>query len=163
MILDPAVSDVLVLVALSVGIIGVAAAVVALVRLAHIRRSYELLQVAEGRESYVDVTARTIEEFGRLRSEVTSLDAEIALTREQLAHALRNVSVVRYDAFGDLGGRYSFTAALLDDRGDGLILTSIHGRSETRSYLKGISRGVPDIELSPEETEAVRLARGEAK
>jgi hypothetical protein len=76
--------------------------------------------------------------------------------------ALRHVSVVRYDAFGDMGGRFSFSAALLDDAGDGLVLTSIHGRSETRTYLKGLTSGTSDIELSPEETQAVRIARGGA-
>lgn len=163
MILDPGASGVLVILALSVGIMGVAVGVVALVRLAHIRRSYALLQAAEGRETLVDVTARTISEFHDLRDEVRALDAELALTRRQLAAALRHVSVVRYDAFSEAGGRYSFTAALLDDSGDGLVLTSIHGRSETRSYLKGISGGTPDIELSPEELEAVKLARGDHK
>ena len=163
MFLDPAARDVLVLVALSVGIVGVVVGVFALNRLAHMRRSYALLEAIEGRDTYIDVTARTIEDVGRLREDVRSLDAEIALTRHQLERALRHVSVVRYDAFGDMGGRYSFTAAMLDDAGDGLVLTSIHGRTETRSYLKGISGGVPDIELSPEEQEAVKLARGDAK
>lgn len=149
------------LVALAMGVVGLVIGVVALARLAHLRRSYALLQAAEGRETFVDVTARTIEEFGHLRDDVHDLDRELAQTRRQLAAALRHVSVVRYDAFGDLGGRYSFTAALLDDAGDGLVLTSIHGRSETRSYLKGISGGVPDIELSPEELEAVQIAKGE--
>ena len=163
MVLDPGASGVLVILALSVGLVGVVVGVIALVRLAQVRRSYALLQAAEGRDTFVDITARTIEDFGRLRTEVTALDAEIALTREQLSHALRNVSVVRYDAFNDLGGRYSFTAALLDDLGDGLVLTSIHGRTETRLYLKGINHGVPDIELSPEELEAVKLAKGEGR
>ncbi|MFM7146262.1 MAG: DUF4446 family protein, partial [Actinomycetales bacterium] len=66
-----------------------------------------------------------------------------------------------YDAFGDLGGRFSFSAALLDDSGDGLVLTSIHGRSETRTYVKGLTGGRSDIDLSPEERRAVQLARGE--
>ena len=42
------------------------------------------------------------------------------------------------------------------------MLTSIHGRSETRTYLKGLTSGTSDIELSPEETQAVRIARGGA-
>ncbi len=163
MTFDPAVSGVLLLLSLAIGITGIVVGVVALLRLAHVRRSYALLEAAEGRETFVDVTARTIEEFHVLRDDVHALDAELALTRRQLAAALRHVSVVRYDAFGDLGGRYSFTAALLDDSGDGLLLTSIHGRSETRTYLKGISGGEPDIELSPEELEAVKLARGDNK
>ena len=55
--------------------------------------------------------------------------------------ALRHVAVVRYDAFGDMGGRLSFSAALLDDQGDGLVLSSINGRSETRTYAKALVGG----------------------
>ena len=151
---------VLVLVALVIGVGAVATAVVALVQLAHIRRSYTLLGAAEGRETFVDVVARTREDFRDLNRAVETLDTEVGQVRRELAQALRHVSVVRYDAFGDLGGRFSFSAALLDDSGDGLVLTSIHGRTETRTYLKGISSGVADIELSPEETQAVTFAKG---
>jgi hypothetical protein len=72
---------------------------------------------------------------------------------------LSRVSVVRYDAFEDLGGRLSFSAAVLDDAGCGFVLTAIHGRSETRSYLKQLPP--PDDgqrELSPEENQAVKQA-----
>jgi Protein of unknown function (DUF4446) len=72
--------------------------------------------------------------------------------------ALRRVAVVRYDAFGDMGGRLSFSAALLDDAGDGLVLTSINGRTETRTYAKGISAGRGEQMLSPEEKEAISAA-----
>jgi hypothetical protein len=69
------------------------------------------------------------------------------------------VSVVRYDAFGDMGGRLSFSAAMLDDGGDGLVLTAIHGRSETRSYIKGVKGGASEASLSPEELQAISYAR----
>jgi hypothetical protein len=72
--------------------------------------------------------------------------------------ALRRVAVVRYDAFGDMGGRLSFSAALLDDAGDGLVLTSINGRTETRTYAKGITAGQGEQKLSPEEEEAISAA-----
>lgn len=145
---------------MAVGVVGVALAAYSLVRLARLNRAYELLQVAEGRETIVDVMGRTMGEFGDLREEVMRLESGLAATRRDLAMALRHVSVVRYDAFGDMGGRFSFSAALLDDGGDGLVITSIHARSETRTYLKGLSRGDSDITLSPEEQQAVRLARG---
>jgi len=160
--LDASATGVLVLVALSIGLVGVLAAVVALVQLARIRRTYALLEAAEGRDTFVDVVARTIEEFASLEDAVQTLDVEVGQVRRELAQALRHVSVVRYDAFGDLGGRFSFSAALLDDAGDGLILTSIHGRTETRTYMKGIHGGVTDIALSPEEQQAVQLAKGGA-
>ena len=72
--------------------------------------------------------------------------------------ALTRVAVVRYDAFGDLAGALSFSAALLDDAGNGLVLSSINGRSETRTYAKGVSAGVSDAPLSPEEQEAIAEA-----
>lgn len=159
MIIDTSALSVLVIISLVIGLGGVAVGVVAMVKLSHLHRSYALLEAAEGRENFVDVVARTIEEFHALRDEVGDLDLSLAQTRRELGQALRHVSVVRYDAFGDLGGRFSFSAAMLDDSGDGLVLTSIHGRSETRTYLKGLSGGIADIELSPEENEALKLAR----
>ena len=73
--------------------------------------------------------------------------------------ALRRVAVVRYDAFEDLGGRMSFSAAIVDDAGRGLVLTAIHGRSETRSYVKTVPPAdESQRQLSPEEAQALREA-----
>ena len=73
--------------------------------------------------------------------------------------ALRHVAVVRYDAFGDMGGHLSFSAALLDDNGDGLVLSSINGRTETRTYAKPLVGLQSEHTLSPEENEAIENAR----
>jgi hypothetical protein len=74
--------------------------------------------------------------------------------------ALRHVGVVRYDAFGDMGGRLSFSAAVFDSRGDGLVISSINGRSETRTYAKALTGWESDHNLSPEEQQAIREAGG---
>lgn len=79
--------------------------------------------------------------------------------RSGLATALRHVSVVRYDAFSDVTGRQSFTAAILDDNGDGIVITSLHSRTESRTLLKGIT-GARGDGLSPEEQQAVAYASG---
>ena len=150
-------------VAVSVALVGVVLAATAWFQLFRMRRSYDLLAPVEGKEDYLDVLARTREEFGELSVDLHDLDKRLKITRADLAQALRHVSVVRYDAYGDLAGRYSFSAALLDDSGDGLIITSIHGRNENRLYLKGIAQGNPDIELSPEEEQAVVAAKGEGR
>ena len=90
-------------------------------------------------------------------------DVELRLARLEAAGATSGISrvgVVRYDAFEDLGGRMSFSAALVDESGRGIVLTAIHGRGETRSYLKQVpvtsSSGQRD--LSPEEDQAVAQA-----
>ena len=160
---DPQSALLVALIGIAVGVVGVVLGALAFLRMSRLQRSYDLLQAGEGRETIVDVMGRTIDEFHDLRDEVVRLDAALGATRRDLAMALRHVSVVRYDAFGDMGGRFSFSAALLDDMGDGLVITSIHARSETRTYLKGLHGGDSDITLSPEETQAVRIARGEEK
>lgn len=72
---------------------------------------------------------------------------------------LRHLAVKRYDAFGDMGGHLSWSLALLDDSGDGVVLTSIHGRSEARTYAKNVSGWKGEQQLSPEEEQAVKDAR----
>ncbi len=92
--------------------------------------------------------------------DVLGLRQEVAALRAEAAGALRHLSVVRYDAFGDMGGHLSWSLALLDDGGDGVVLTSIHGRSDARTYAKTISGWRSEQQLSPEEEEALGGARG---
>ncbi len=79
--------------------------------------------------------------------------------RADMGRALRHLAVVRYDAFGDMGGHLSWSLALLDDEGDGVLVTAIHGRADTRTYAKNVERWTSTQQLSPEESEAVALAR----
>jgi hypothetical protein len=73
--------------------------------------------------------------------------------------ALRDIAVVRYDALNEMSGQLSFSLALLNSRGDGVVLSSINSRTETRTYAKPVLAGKGDQELSPEETQAVHFAR----
>jgi len=161
--LDPATRDVLLVVAVAVAVLALVVAVVALVSMRRMRRELVLLQADGDAPTFVEAVGRQTEQVRSLRGEVDDLSALLARTRTELADAIRHVSVVRYDAFGDMGGRLSFSAAMLDDGGDGLVLTAIHGRSETRSYIKGVKAGQSDASLSPEEQQAITFAlRGAA-
>lgn len=91
--------------------------------------------------------------------DVHGLRQEVAALRAEGADALRHVAVVRYDAFGDMGGHLSWSVALADDGGNGVVLTSIHGRSDARTYAKSVSGWASDQQLSPEELEAIERAR----
>jgi hypothetical protein len=94
-----------------------------------------------------------------LPEDVTGLRQEVAALRLENAGALRHLAVVRYDAFGDMGGHLSWSVALLDDSGDGVVLTSIHGRSDSRTYAKSIAGWTCEQQLSPEEDEAIAHAQ----
>jgi hypothetical protein len=73
--------------------------------------------------------------------------------------ALRDVAVIRYDALQEMSGQMSFSLALLNSAGDGIVLSSINGRTETRTYVKAVVAGQGAQALSPEEQEAIRVAR----
>jgi hypothetical protein len=95
----------------------------------------------------------------RLESHRPAGEADVAALHREIATALRHVAVVRYDAFGDMGGRLSFSTALVDDSGDGLVISSIHARGESRTYAKGLVAGRSDTTLTPEEQQALAAAR----
>lgn len=72
--------------------------------------------------------------------------------------AISRIGLIRFDAFDDAGGAQSFALALVDDDGDGIVLSSLHSRPTTRVYVKAIRRGVADAPLSAEETRALQDA-----
>jgi hypothetical protein len=137
----------------ALALVATVVAVVALARQAGMRRHYAVLQGDDSRESFIEAVARKSAEVDALRGEVQQLEKVLDLTE-----SVRHIAVVRYDAFADMGGRMSFSAAFLDDAGDGLVLTSIHARTESRTYIKGVIGGAAETTLSPEEESAVRAA-----
>jgi hypothetical protein len=137
---------VLLILVIALLVTSLAALAVALVAL---RRS----QAGHGRRT---TNRRRVED---LPTDVEGLRAEVHALRMEASQALRHLAVVRYDAFGDMGGHLSWSMALLDDGGDGVLLTSIHGRSEARTYAKNIRGWSCEQQLSPEEEEAVKFAK----
>ena len=92
-------------------------------------------------------------------TDVHGLRGEVAALKVEVSDALRHLAVIRYDAFGDMGGHLSWSLALLDDSGNGVVLTSIHGRSEARTYAKNVTGWNSEQQISPEEEEAIAVAR----
>jgi hypothetical protein len=90
----------------------------------------------------------------RIDGVVANLEEQAALGR----FALQRFGLVRYDAFEEMGGQLSFSAAFLDDHGDGIVVTSINGRTETRTYAKPVKALASSHNLSDEEREAISTA-----
>ena len=109
------------------------------------------------REVQLDPHAKAIK---RLDTAIRPLAAAERKLEDLAEASIRNVGVVRFDAFEDMGGRLSFSAALLDGQGDGVVITSINGRQESRSYAKPVARGESVHNLSDEEQQAIREALG---
>lgn len=145
---------------LGVAVLALLIAIWITVRFFRLRRSLKVLQGNAVEGDFVSAVNRHVNEVNDLRAEVGRLHAELEALNIELQDAIRHVAVVRYDAFDDLAGRMSFSAAMLDDHGDGLVISSLNGRSESRAYAKGIKDGAPfNSTLSPEEEEAIQKAR----
>jgi hypothetical protein len=110
------------------------------------------------------LSAQSLELADRLADLQALVDArDAAAPDDDEVGALRRVALVRYDAFADMSGRMSFSLALLDASADGVVLSAIAGRSDTRVYAKGIVAGKGEHDLSPEERQAVRSAMHEKR
>ena len=94
----------------------------------------------------------------RLNTQVQELAARLPVVERQSAAALQRVGIVRYNPFADTGGQQSFAVAMLDSRGSGFVISSLHSRQATRIYLKQVSAGRSDTALSDEESEAIKQA-----
>jgi hypothetical protein len=108
---------------------------------------------------YIGLTARkraaqAIEECAEMMRRQLQVNSGAADNR-----AVRDVAIVHYDALKELSGGLSFSLALLNAAGDGVVLTSINGRTETRTYARVIQAGRSQQMLSPEEDHVVRAAR----
>jgi Protein of unknown function (DUF4446) len=86
------------------------------------------------------------------------LDARLAGMEATLRGTIAHRALVRYDAYNELSGHQSMSIALLDDKQSGIVLSCIHHRDQARVYGKQVRDGRGELELSPEEAEAVRLA-----
>ena len=130
-------------------------------RLRAVRRTYARLLDGGSGEDLLAAVARQVEAVDRLRGKLNLVGRETAQLRQRTSTMVRTVGFTRYDAFQDVGGHLSYSAAFLDEAGDGVVLTAINGRSETRSYAKPVRGAQSDHTLPDEERTAIALAMGQ--
>lgn len=106
----------------------------------------------QGKEANIDtVLTDTLTELHKTQQELSSLQEQHQKLHEQVQGCLQNVNLVRYDAFDAMGGEMSYSILLTDAKNNGLILTSIYGREESRCYAKNIHNGTSQYPLADEE------------
>jgi hypothetical protein len=144
------------------GIIALLCCLALMLSLRRLRRAQRLVLGEQGQEDVVAHAARMHEAFEALRAYVDDvavrLDARLGGVESTLRRTIAHRSLIRYDAYNELSGHQSVSIALLDDERSGVVLTSIHHRDQARVYAKQVTGGQGELELSPEEAEAVRVA-----
>ncbi|MBW3665876.1 MAG: DUF4446 family protein [Actinobacteria bacterium] len=158
MVLSEQVVGVVVLVLVAAVAVLAGVVVVLLMRQRRLQRAYAAVLDPDRREDLFQALERHVAEVDRLRDDLGVVHHNTERLRELLRDTVSRVGVVRYDAFEEMGGALSFSAALLDERGDGVVLTAINGRAEARTYAKPIAGGSSEHNLSPEEQQAIDAA-----
>ncbi len=106
----------------------------------------------------VDLDSALVQQADRINS-LSKAVADVGQRGRALEEAsrthLQHIGVVRYNAFDDVGSDLSFSIAIVDGEGDGLVISSLYGRDESRAYAKPVRRGESTYPLSPEERRAI--------
>ncbi len=151
--------------ALSAGALALISLLLGLVLAFRVRRLRAAQRAVLGEHGQDDLVAHAAglhQAFAALHERVeevaTTVDQRLGVAEERLDGAIAYRSLVRYDAYGELTGNQSTTIALLDARRNGVVLSSIVRRDTARIYCKLVHDGQGELELSPEEIEAVRRA-----
>ena len=152
------------IVALAAAGLALAALVWAIVLAVNMRRlrAAQRTVMGEGQADLVAHAAQIQEAFVQLRDWVEEtavrLEERMGTAEGRIDGCVAYTSLVRYDAWGEMSGHQSSSMALLDSRRTGVVVSSILHRDQARVYVKQLTDGVPTLELSPEEQEAVDTA-----
>ena len=153
------------------GIVALAAAGLAVVALLwaifnsfRIRRlrTAQRMVLGNGRSDLVAHAAGLQEGFVQLRDwleeTATRLDERMTTAERRIDGSVAYTSLIRYDAYNEMSGRQSSSVAFLDSSRTGVVVSAIHHRDQARVYVKQLHEGSSEVELSPEEQEAVDSA-----
>jgi Protein of unknown function (DUF4446) len=149
------------LAAAGVGAIALLWVVVLAVKLRRLRSAQKTV-MGEGQADLVAHAAQIQEAFVQLRDWVEEtaarLEERMATAEHRIDGCVAYTSLVRYDAMGEMSGQQSSTMALLDARRTGVVVSSILHRDQARVYVKQVREGESELELSPEELQAIEAA-----
>jgi Protein of unknown function (DUF4446) len=148
-------------VALGAAALSLVLLVLVIVLLARVGRLRRAQTVVLGHHEQRDIIAHTEDldaQVRNLREAVETLTDQLDDQKRHLDRALTNRAIVRYDAFRDAGGEQSASFALLDQYRSGVVFSAIAARDFARIYVKHVTEGVADRDLSPEEAQAMEAA-----
>ena len=156
-------------IALTIAIVSVVISFCLLIWILRLKKKLLVLQKSGDKETFLGAVNKYVEKMQNIATEQAkinkalvkddqALQAQIDEIKEAMTYVVSRVATVRYDAFNNMGGQMSFSTAMLNDLGDGIVVTAINGRSETRTYIRNIKNKKCDVEISREEAEAISKA-----
>lgn len=137
--------------------------IVNIVKSGRLRKKYDAFMMGKNAESLEDTLIKRIQQVDELLEFESENRENIQKISNSLNYTFQKVGMVKYDAFHEMGGKLSFSLALLDQKNDGFIINAMHTREGCYTYIKEIVSGNSIIVLADEEKEALDIAMGTKK
>ena len=137
--------------------------IVNIIKSGRLRKKYEAFMMGKNAESLEDTLIKRIQQVDELLEFESENRENIQKITNSLNNTFQKVGMVKYDAFHEMGGKLSFSLALLDQKNDGFIINAMHTREGCYTYIKEIVSGNSIIVLADEEKEALDIAMGTKK
>ena len=125
-----------------------------------LKQKYNKFMMGKDCKSLEDNLIRRVSEIEELMASNEKNQKNIERIFRNLNSTFQKIGMVKYDAFHEMGGKLSFSLALLNKENDGFIINAMHGREGCYTYIKEIIKGNSVIPLSEEEKEALDMAAG---
>ena len=148
-------------------IIGLVAAVVLLlilyivniVQMSKLKKNYRIFMEGKDAKSLEDTLVKRLDQIDGLIDANAANEMQITQLFENMKSTFQKVGLVKYDAFNEMGGKLSFSLALLNENNDGFVMNAVHSREGCYTYIKEIVGGNSIIVLADEEQEALNIAK----
>ena len=134
--------------------------IVQMVKVGKLKKRLDKFLLGKDGASLEDDIATLFEDNRFLKSSTDNNKKDIRTLYKKVESAYQKMGLIRYDAFGQMGGQLSFSLALLDEDNNGFIINTVHGAEGCYSYTKEIKNGECAIALGKEEEEALDVAMG---
>ncbi|MBQ9768159.1 MAG: DUF4446 family protein [Lachnospiraceae bacterium] len=133
--------------------------ILSMIKLNKLNRKYAtFMKGSTGKDLESSILTR-FKDIDTMKTDIEYISGKLNIACDTLLTAYQKMSIVKYDAFKEMGGKLSFSLAMLDDKNNGYILTSVHTREGCYTYVKEIIKGESFVVLSEEERKALEEAK----
>ena len=148
-------------------IIGLAAVVlimfiimiINMVQLFKLKKRYKIFMSGKNARNLEKTLIERLDQVDALLDANAANEKNIKILFNKMKFTFQKVGLIKYDAFNEMGGKLSFSLALLNEKNDGFVMNAVHSREGCYTYVKEIIDGNSIIVLSPEEQEALDMAK----
>ena len=134
--------------------------IVNVVQMKKLKKKYRIFMEGKDAKSLEDTLIKRLDEVDDLLEANHKNEKSIEVLMKKMKFTYQKMGLVKYDAFHEMGGKLSFSLAMLNEKNDGYIINAMHTREGCYTYIKEIVDGNSIIVLSDEETEALNMAMG---